>query len=367
MSIQIEGKNTIMNASNEWSKRPADERFNSLEALHEDAMNDRKRSAQATIADMEMKARAVAGEVLLVGNVSEAKLNNWSFGQLAIRADAPASYLRTLPSELAADCINNGLKHSDGLSRLLIKRQDPPHSGLPTIGAINSDRYGRIWDADITARLLDLKNSGRGWQEAPAAFDGSRGMYRGDRDMFAFMVDNDRRIFETGPAGGLSRGFFARNSQVGAAKFCVTTFYYEYVCGNHRIWGAQDIAEISVRHVGEGAAARAFHGLQVKLVEYANKSTADDELRVKSARDYVLGANKDDVLDTVLGIKNIGLSQKLVTSAYELATRETDNYGSPNTVWGFNGGLTQLARDLPNADERLLVDRAAGKIMELAF
>lgn len=365
MSIIIEGQNTIMNASNEWSKRAPDERFESVEALHDDAMRDYNQSATRTIKNLEMVAKAVSNAVLLQGERGDALLNNWSFGQLALRANAPASYLRTLPPTLAAECINNGLLGAENdVAQLLLKRG--VNGDLPTIAAMTSDKYSRIWDYEITQRLVDLKHSGKGWQEAPAAFDGSRGQYRGDRDMFSFFVDNDRRIFETGPNGGLSRGFFARNSQVGAAKFTLTTFWYEFVCGNHRIWGAKDIAELSIRHVGE-ARTKAFAHMTGKLVEYANKSSADDELKVLRAREYVLGETKDDILDTVLGIKNVGLSQKLIGKAFDTAVIEEAKYGNPKSAWGFTGGLTQVARDLPNADERVLIERAAGKILELAM
>jgi len=87
----------------------------------------------------------------------------------------------------------------------------------------------RIWNSEITSRLCDLEARGP-WQPAPAAFDGSRGLYMGDRDLFAFMVDSGRRIFEKLPGGGLSRGFFVWNSEVGAASFGIQTFFYEYVC-----------------------------------------------------------------------------------------------------------------------------------------
>jgi excisionase family DNA binding protein len=43
------------------------------------------------------------------------------------------------------------------------------------------------------------------------------------------IADSNRRIFETLPGGGLSRGFFVWNSEVGAASFGIQTFFYEYV------------------------------------------------------------------------------------------------------------------------------------------
>jgi hypothetical protein len=29
------------------------------------------------------------------------------------------------------------------------------------------------------------------------------------------------------------------------------TFLYEYVCGNHRVWGASNVVEVKIRHIGK--------------------------------------------------------------------------------------------------------------------
>jgi hypothetical protein len=72
------------------------------------------------------------------------------------------------------------------------------------------------------------------------------------------------------------------------------------------------------------------------------------------------------VLDAVF--KMVGnLSRKRIGEAYDLAEQRTAWYGNPNTAWGLAGGLTEIVRDLPNADERHLLDKAAGKVMEMSF
>jgi hypothetical protein len=184
--------------------------------------------------------------------------------------------------------------------------------------------------------------------------------------MFAFLVDNDRRIFETLPGGGLSRGFFVWNSEVGAAAFGICTFLYEYVCGNHRVWGARDVSEVRIRHTGD-ADDRAFAGLTAELRKYADASASQDEARITAARSFKLGTDKNAVLDAVFALKIAGLGRKVAESAYTLAEARTDWYGDPRTAWGFTGGLTELSRDLPNADARVALDRAAGKVLVEAF
>lgn len=368
---------TLMKASEQWANRPADERYPSLEAMHAAVLARRQRAGTARLPFAQLHAIARDGAVMLNGRTdTTAALTHHAFGQLAARAGAPAAYLRQLPATLAADCLNQSLTKrvsdgGDGDALILFDRDavqgayagDTSRDTL-TARALTTDRYTRIWDADITARLLRVKE--QGWQEAPAAFDGSRGMYASDSDLFAFMVDNERRIFERGPGGGLSRGFFAWNSEVGAASFGVMTFLYEFVCGNHRVWGASQVKELRVRHVGN-ADERAFRELTISLREYAAASASDDEAIIERARTTRIAVDKDALLDRIFGLKVPGVTRKVAEASYQLAEAHADWYGDPLTVWGFNGGLTEYARDLPHADERVAIERASGKLMEVAF
>ena len=357
----------IMKASTEWSTRPADQRYSTVEDLHAACTRYRERARTAVVPFKALHATAVDGEVILNGRTDRtAHLTHWSFGQLAARAGAPAGYLRDLPAPLAADCINHGLAtrtDGDGTEDKATLLFDV--NGEMTARAITSDQYTRIWNADITQRLVALKAQGT-WQEAPAAFDGSRGQYASDRDMFSFFVDNNRRIFETLPGGGLSRGFMVWNSEVGAAVFGIMAFLYEYICGNHRIWGASEIKEVRLRHVGN-ADEKAFAKMAVELREYAEGSATEDEAKILRARQYTFGASKEEVLDTVFGLRIGGLSLARIDKAYDLAVEREGWYGDPRSAWGLAGGLTEIARDLPHAEERVAVDRAAGKVMEVAF
>src|SRR5258708_5061732 len=101
---------TLTRASSEWSTRPADERFASLQALHSAVTAHHNAAGVARVPFAPLHAKAVDGEVLLNGRTdTAAHLTHWAFGQLAQRAGAPGSYLATLPATLAADCINDGL------------------------------------------------------------------------------------------------------------------------------------------------------------------------------------------------------------------------------------------------------------------
>lgn len=354
---------TLSDASRQWASRPADERYSSLEALHAAAQLQRDHAATARVPTHKLQVRETAGDILLQGETAAARLTNWSFGQLAARAKAPASYLTSLPAPLAAECLNHGLSHSeedvDHKSLLLFDRKD---DGL-TCRSLTSERYSRIYNRDVTARLVSLQSEG--WHPAPAAFDGSRGLYLGDRDMFAFLIDNDRRIFEKDPNGGLSRGFFVWNSEVGAKTIGLKSFFYNYVCGNHMVWGASGIKEIKARHIGDLDGVMA--DVAFELRSYQGEAGSVAEAQIAKARQFQIAATKDEVIDAVFALRDPALTRKIAERAYATAEKHVDWYGSPRSAWGMANGLTEIARDLPNADDRVALEVASGKVIEMAF
>lgn len=359
---------TLSAAHKEWSSRPADERFASTLDLHARAVADRNAARRSEVKTEKLKVEAIKGDVYLMAQDKPIALSNWSFGQLATIADAPAGYLNRLPAELAVQNLNHGLRNAENRQHVAFMHRTPSEkadAAVAKLRALTSPRYSRIWNEQVTSRLVELEDLGT-WRPAPAAFDGSRGLYLGDRDMFAFFVDNDRRIFESLPGGGLSRGFFVKNSEVGAASFSVTTFFYNYICGNHYVWGASGVKEIKIRHIGNADERFMDGDLIAELKSYADGSAKEDEMKIKKMRSYVIGKDLDEVLDTVMGLgSKHGLSKKQVTAGYELATQRVDWYGAPNTLWGLAGGLTEIARDMPIAEDRVALEAQTGKLIDL--
>lgn len=374
-SSQARSENgALMAACNQWMNRPADERYSSLADLHAACTHHKDVAVEAHHVDLRslrIESQEITnddgtttfGPKLIGSSGLAASFTHHGFSQLCRRIEAPAAYLRTLPPALVATNMNHGLAKCDAGSddSFLFAK-----NGELRLRAALSGDYKRIWNADVTSRLVRLSEEQPEWQPAPAAFDGSRGLYASDEDMFAFMVDNDRRIFETGPAGGLGRGFFVSNSEVGAGSFAITTFFYEYVCGNHRVWGASGVQELRIRHVGK-ADERAFAELSVELTKYANASAKDDEEKVQQARTKMLGKDKDEVLDRVFGLRLREVGRKIIDQSFEVAEQHSDWYGDPKSVWGLTGGMTQVARDMANASDRVALEKAAGKVLQIAF
>jgi len=373
----------IFNAHNQWSTRPADETFASVKEMHEACSAYRSIASQATVSLDTLRVEANEGDLQLVGRVGvPAKLTNWAFSQLSQRASAPAGYLRDLPATLAAQNLNHGLaayarSTSDEEAKkvnLLFHK-----NGNLVLRAATSEIYSRIWNNEITGRLMGLQENQPNWtlpqayvrESGSKGFDGlngqmaPRGAYASDHDMFCFLVDQTRRVDVPGTEGGLYRGFFVWNSEVGASSFGMSLFLFDHVCGNHIVWGAKKIADFRIRHVGD-ASPKAFAGLAVELRRFAESSTSDMQAKIGSARNLILGGTKEEVLDALLGKRIPELSKKRLSESYDLAEK-ADRYGSPRSVWGMVNGITELSQQSPHMDARISLDRAAGKLLEIAF
>ncbi len=355
----------LFKAHKQWSTRPNDERFVSLEALHDATKGyaDTAREKDA-VPVAQLRVENVDGDVQLMGKGGiPAQLTHWAFGQLSARIGAPASYLRELPATLAVQNMNHGLAHKvatdgpDGTVNLLFHQ----NGGL-LLRALTSDKYKRIWNWEITDRLLDLQT--RGWEPARPdvrAIDDRLPLYASDHDMFAFIRHADRAVREGTSGEYLQRGLIVENSEVGASKLRLTRFYYKEMCGNHIIWGASEVTEIALRHVGN--IREQLQGWDATITKYLDSSTSDETAQIEKARTTRIGPDKQSVLDTLFG-KKIGLTRKVLDSGYDATIPDMD--GDPRTVWGIVQGITRYSQTVPYADDRTIIDRAAGKIIDLA-
>ena len=275
----------------------------------------------------------------------------------------------------------------DSTSKLLF------HSnGSLLLRAITGEDYARIWNYEVAERLLHLESQGWTPAKPDLRFDGGDiascqacggtgnqeagkcvqckgtgqalpALYASDHDMFAFVRNNSIRISEPGNPDGLQRGVIVSNSEVGAASLKLTRFLYREMCGNHIIWGASKVLEISVRHVGD--ARERWKGYEAEIKRYAEQSASDDEAKIARAKTVYIGATKEDVLDKLFGLRSLQLSRKTLDASYDAVVRAQD--GDPNSVWGIVQGITRHSQTLPHADARADMDRAAGRIMEVNF
>lgn len=369
----------LYKAHRQWASRPKDERFPSVQALCDATKAYADTAIETSRPWSDLRTEAVGEDVQLVGKKNTpATLTNWAFGQLCARVEAPANFLRRLTSTLSSHVLNNllaerGKTEPAGQAQLLIHTND----GL-LIRALTSDKYARVWNYEVADRLLGLEQYGWTPARPDTQFAPSIGvfipkeesdfpaLYASDHDMFVFLV-NAQIVLEV-EGGRLRKGIIVENSEVGAAMLRLTRFYYDKMCGNHIIWGARDVVEIALRHVGR--VRERWGEYEVALSRFANESTSDIEAKIASAKTKILGGTKEEVLDRLFGLRSLGLSRKVLTGGYEaqetlVATGVEEN--DPRTQYGIVQGLTRFSQTLGFADRRQDIDRAAGRILELDF
>lgn len=356
----------LFKAHKQWAERPDDERFSSLTELHAACKQYASSAKEKTVPFTDMRVENLDGDVQLVGRAGvPAKLTHWAFGQLCARVEAPASYLRELPATLACQNLNYGLAQriKDATGNALASLLFHQNGGL-LLRAITTDSYSRIWNYEVAERLMDLEGSG--WKPATPdirQIDDKLPLYASDHDMFVFLSNRNVTVAEAGSSGAVYRGVIVENSEVGASALKLTRFLYREMCGNHIIWGASNVMDISVRHVGEARQKWNHYAAQIR--RYAESSASDDEAKIASAKRCIIGRTKEDVLDALFGKRSLGLSRKAIESGYDAVVGSQD--GPANSQWGIVQGLTRYSQTIPYADKRTAIDVAAGKIMDLEF
>lgn len=368
--------NILTQCSAQWATRPDDERFTSLTDMlaHMQAIRAQSRAIVCPSNRMAaLPAAAVTDDPTHRGLLMQVEGDvyaptHWAFGQLAQLAGAPAGYLRALPAPIAADCVNWGLQKIREVqdTGVLLYR-----NGAPILRAATGPNYGRIWNSDIVAALIERFGDGQGdtfripgefGKRVPVTKDNTT-LYASDRDMFVFLADEDHRIEvpnrRDGETGTLARGFFVWNTETGGKTFGLATFLFDYACRNRIVWGAQEYREIKIRHTS-GAPDRFLREVAPALLEYSRSSTASITQALTAARAAKIG--DEDQVTEFLG-KRFGA--RMVPALQAIHKLEE---GRPiATLWDATTAVTAYARaNVQHQDARVELERQAGDLLTLA-
>jgi hypothetical protein len=348
----------------QWQSRPDDERFLTVAELHAANCAKRQRSYEKGVALDHLRLVPVGDNGLTLADPEKAAgqpgaaLTHWSFGQLCQRVHAPAGYLRTLPAALAAIPLQYSLEQEKQDAKLLARK-----NGVWTLDSITSDSYGRIWDVDVSAAVLEYVDLNT-WK-VPSASYASRNpkkattLYASDRDMFICLVDDSHPITVPGKdQDTLHRGFIVRNSEVGAATLEIMCFLYRYICDNRIIWGMAEAQNLKIRHTS-GGPMRFVREAQPAIKAYLNANTETLVDRIKAAQTKTVGKTEADVRDW---LTSRGFTKPETARVIELAREDESD---PRSVWGLVQGATAAARDIGFGDERLDLERRASKLLEV--
>lgn len=363
----------IMTASRQWATRPDDQRFANLIDLHAFTNGQFEISRGKVVSSREIQCQPIAEDnerksLVVVGpNGGPTVPTNWAFGQLAKLVGAPAGFLRTLPADITADALNYKLARRpvEDVGVLLRKNGGPAE-----LAAATGPNYGRVWNRDITAGLVKRFGNGiDGDFTVPGEFGQkveidkrNTTLYASDRDMFVFLADEKNRIEvpgrRPGRTGEMARGFFVWNSEVGDCTFGIATFLFDYVCCNRIVWGAQGYEEIKIRHT-KSAPDRWIEEVAPAIEAYANKETASIRTAIEDARSKRF---REPAEVTAFLEKRFTKTQASAISAVHMAEEDRPI----ETLWDVTVGATAYARGITHTNDRVRIEREAGKIMAMA-
>ena len=166
----------LKRAHNELFHRTPDECFDSFEALHHNCCNHREDSVDQWIRPQDI---IVTHDLTLCCDGEEYSLNEWSFSQLCRMSGVSKDTINRLSTKTASKAFEETLPVADKPLQLL--------SCDNQIRSVHGVAYTRLWNADLLDVVQEFTSE---FTPPQKAMDGtSTGLYCGEQDMFAFMID----------------------------------------------------------------------------------------------------------------------------------------------------------------------------------
>lgn len=334
-------------AHRELFRRADDECFESLEELIQHCRLEREASSELWHPPGLLMPQIGSDRVQLhLGSDGAFALNHWSFSQLCSLSGVSRDTINCLSPETASRALQETKPTGTKPLQVLI--------GDETVRAIHGTQYSRLWNAD----LLDaVCKAAPNFQPPQKAVTGGTGLYCGEQDMFAFLID---------PAGwteiggdAFAPGFFVWNSEVGKRSVGIQTFWFQAVCMNHIVWDATDIVEFTRKHTGNvgdsvSEICRIIEALAAKR----------DERKDGFAKVVAKAMNEKvgDAEEATKFLAKQGITRTLIKRAVDQLGAE----GKPFTLWTLVDALTRLTQEVRYAGDRMEADVKVAQLLALA-
>ena len=365
--------NGVLNS--QWSCRADDERFLSLDALDRFCTDLAEHSAATTVDVRDVRVNASPDDpqrlTLDIEDDRNIQMTAHSFNQVCAMTGTPASYMRKLPAYLAGINLQHGIANYSGE---LVKAYAHSSTNGTTVRALTSPSYGRILDRDLV-RAVKRATADTDWK-VPGCIDWgtmtydpnspitvqSTTLYASDRDVFIFLVD-DLHPIEVGKlANGdpdlMFRMFYAGNSEVGCSTLFGGSGYLRGVCQNRNLWGVEGFKEFRIKHTS-GAPHRFAMEAARKLREMVHAEPLRVVDGVKAAKAAIVAID-DEEASTFLRQRKF--SERQARTILDTVMNEE---GKPaRSVWDIVQGITAVARTVPNADDRMDMEKRAGALLD---
>lgn len=337
----------LQKAHQELFRRSPDETFESLEALSSHCLEDKKSSTELWHAPEVITPEVNCNEVHLhLGHDGSYSLNHWSFSQLCGLSGVSKETINVLTAETASQAL---LETKPSGSK--------PLQLLTTAGqvrAIHGTQYSRLWNFDL---LNAVQSAAPDFQPPQTAFNGGTGLYCGEQDLFAFLIDPAGWIEIEGEA--FAPGFFIWNSEVGKRSVGVQTFWFQKICQNHIVWDAVEVVDFQRRHTGNiRESLDQIKTIIERLVQKRDSRKDGFAIVLQKSMQERVG----DKEETTKFLSKHGINRSLVTRA----VKQIGDSGQQFTLWNLVDVLTQLTQEVSYAGARNEMDTKISQLLSLA-
>ena len=381
----------LMKAHEELFRRQPDECFTSLDKLREHCNDDRERSEENWPLPKALRP-TVAGEGLMLGidDQPPLRMSDWSFSQLCSMCGVAKPTINKLSPETAGRALVETLPSSDKPVQVLATDRG--------VRSVHGMAYTRLWNAellDVVAEFDDFKppasrhdrpeptvtideQSPNGPQTSSAEEalqelrrsqqeDISTGLYCGEQDMFAFLIDPEGWVEMdwTSPHTGqketerFAPGFFVWNSEVGRRSLGIQTFWFQHICQNHIVWDATEVIDFSRKHtrnVRDGLDQIRLHIESLVKRRDERRDAFHKQVTAAAAMPFEPKADRSKIIKKLQGE---GLPVGIIKQALPEGSARP-------TLFGLVDKLTRLSGQGQFAGDRAEIDAKIGKLLALA-
>ena len=364
----------LTRASKELFRRGPDECFATFSELSRQCSEAKVKSSELWYGSDEMRLDVCDGQLMLeLAGTGKFELNDWSFSQLCSLARVSKDTVNKLSPATICRVFDETLpRDSKPLQYFVTTNGDNR-----VIRSIHGASYTRLYDVDVLSMVREFAvdfcppqeagvapnsggvslNSSDADQEQKSKTTGGTGLYRGEQDMFVFMIDPMGWAEINGEP--FAPGFFLWNSEVGKRTLGIQTFWFQAICRNHIVWDAVEVVEYSRKHTAN--VHEAFNQIRRIIERLVNKR---DERRdgfvhvIRKAMETKLGETPDDVLKA---LRDRGFTRALAKEALGIAEK-TGRF----TVFSLVNALTRMSRETQYIGERTEMDAKTASLLTLA-
>jgi hypothetical protein len=338
---------TLTRASSELFRRQPDERFPSLDALWQQCLRDKQKSMDRWhLPDIVRPANGGDRLNLTLGDDGSFAMNDWSFSQLCKLAGVNKDTVNRVSADTAGRIFQETLPGGNKPLQLLTCDEQ--------VRAIHGASYTRLYNAELVATVKEFATD---FQPPQEGMNGATGLYCGEQDLFAFLIDPTGWTEIDGQA--FAPGFFIWNSEVGKRSIGIETFWFQAVCQNHIVWDAVEVVEFSRKHTANvHDALREVQRIIEQLVVKRDERRDGFVEVIRKAMREKLG---DDAESVLIQLQKFGIPRGLAKQATELA-REQGRF----TIFSLVDALTRLTGKIEYAGERTEADQKVATLLALA-